>query len=207
MSNKRNNTGAGKRTSTKIAAYELDKAVHSAKQDFTNVEWNGLTIKVRHMVNFEYMLRFVNGVVNTCFETGSYMPELKDFAIRCASIAYYTNINMPEDVDKQYKLVYGTDLVAKVLEAVDHGQFNNILLAIDKKLEYRANTNIEKLIEQVKTVTESLETASGSLSKTFDSVSREDIEKVIGAITDGKFDESKLAKAFVSGLVDKAEGK
>lgn len=203
------NTKTKKFEQNKITVSEFEKAVRGAQTRFFDVEWNGLMLHIRHQITLEYMMRYVEYVVASCFDgqTGEYRPEIKDFAIRSGAIKFFTNIDLPEDVSRQYKLMYGTDIINVVMSYVDAGQMNSMLIAIDKKLEYAANANVEKITKQFEQITNAFEELSKNMENMFGNVSMEDVNKIASAIAGGAFDENKLVQAVAEAKFGATENK
>ena len=92
------------------------------------------------------------GVIDS--ETDAYHPELKlkDYYLRVAVISTYTNIDLPEANGECWDMVYGTPVFAMVAghenrpvifenwdydcPVIDVEQYEQILNAIDKKIDY-----------------------------------------------------------------------
>ena len=192
------NTKTKKFEQNKITVSEFEKAVRGAQTRFFDVEWNGLMLHIRHQVNLEYMIRYVDYVVAACFDanTGEYLPEAKDFAIRSGAVEFFTNITLPDDVNRKYNLMYGTDIINVVMSYVDAGQMNSLLIAIDKKLDYLANANIERVRKQLNDVTQSFAELSNTMEQAFSGITGEEISKIASAVAGGAFDEAKLVQLF-----------
>lgn len=192
-----------------VSVADFERAVRNAQAKNATVEWNGIKIRVRRMLNLEYMLKFVNYFVGACFDsnTNEYLPEVKDFAFRSALIRFYTNITLPDDVGKQYRLLYGTDLIDVVSQNVDSHQRAGLLTSCYEKLEYLAESNIERVVAQADKAVGDLEELVRSVTAVFSGVSESDITKIAGAIGGDSFDMNKLVESFVKKeLIDGATG-
>lgn len=188
-----------KKTNTKVSVNALERVVKSTFTPTTQVEWNGIALEVKKVLSLNEMLEFVSNVVESCFssDTGAYLPEVKDFAMRCAVLEYYGNFSLPENTEYKYELVYGSDAVMFVMQHVDGYQFNEMMSAIDKKIEHRAQSNIEALTKQMNDVINGLSEIEKSVSEIFGGVDNATITKIAEAIAGGSFDESKLVSAFM----------
>ena len=65
-------------------------------------------IQIKKTIGLPEMMLFVQEVVEACIdgESGEYLPEAYDFAIRSAVLTHYANFAMPANLEKQYWLVY-----------------------------------------------------------------------------------------------------
>ena len=91
---------------------------------------------------------------------------------------------MPSNTSAQYDLVYRTDAFATVYAHINVEQFNEICLAVDRKLQYKADANIEAINKQMQTLFDSFEDIEKNLSSLFE------------AIANGQLDEEKLMKSY-----------
>lgn len=162
------------------------------------VKWKDTKIKVQEHLTFKAMLLFVNDVVSSCFvfDTGEYIPEVKDFAISCALIKYYTDFELPEDLEEKYNVIYGTDITAQVENFVDEYEYSKIMEAIDEKINNLTQSNVKALDKQINKIVESFSSIEEKLSNIFKDIDNDTISKIAGAITNGSFSEDKLVQAF-----------
>lgn len=112
---------------------------------------NGVEITISKSISLDEMILFVQEVVEACIdgETGEYLPEAYDFAMRVAILTHYANFTMPSDMEKQYWLVYNTTAVEQVLQHINTRQFNDIVRAIDKKIEFMLNILSSSAVSKV----------------------------------------------------------
>ena len=165
--------------------------------------WNDQEITLNVTIGFGDMIKLVNEVVNSCFgEDGTYNPEAKDFAFRLNLIELYTNILLPEDIEAQYAAVYGTDLIPFVLRYVNHNQIDAIREAIDRKIQNRAQANIEAIMKYVIETSSALDNVRSQMADQFSSlfgdVSAEDLAQMIKNMAEGGIDEKKIVEAYLA---------
>lgn len=180
----------------------IEEFKNAIANDFTpevDVDWRGITLHIKKCLSLETMMTFVSDVVSSCFaaNTNEYLPEIKDFSTRCCILENYAGFILPKSLDEKYEMVYSSDIVSFVVQYVEHGQFNAMLAAIDRKIEYQAQSNIEALNKQMNEVIAGFDALERNLSSIFGGVDNETITKIAGAIANGNFDENKLVKAFV----------
>lgn len=181
-----------------ITSEDLIRVAQSKMKNTTSIDWNGLNVIIKNTLSLPEMLLFVDTVVKSCFdEDGNYCPEYKGFAIRSTTITMYTNITTPNDITVFYSIVYGTDLVEKVMKYVRRGQFDKIIEAIDKKIEYLTDARVWSLNKQIDTLVNSLESIEEKANAVFDNINNDDIAKLIQAIPDNGFNEKEIVKAVL----------
>lgn len=163
-----------------------------------NIEWNEMSVVVKRIIPLDMMIRFVDNVVESCFQGDSreYMPEYMDFAIRSNVIAMYTNVELPKDYADQYAILYGTNLVDAVLEIVDRAQFQDMLRSADHKLENMLENKTQLLNLKIDSVATKMNELSDTIGELFSGVTQDDIKKIVPALSSVKIDEKKLMEAY-----------
>ena len=163
------------------------------------IEWNGLQLVIKKHLSLEEMMTFANSVVKSCFDqaSGAYMPEVKDFAIRANVLDMYTNFTLPKDLSKQYDMVIRSGAVEMVLNYINCVQFNELVKAIDSKLQNTADANIQAFITKLDNVTTAFSDMQTEMEKMFSGVDTEDIGKLVGAIANGNNTEEGIVKSYL----------
>jgi len=193
----------------KISINALENATKENYSPATTVDWCGLGVVIKRNLTLSEMLIFVDSAVKACFSepVGVYMPELKDYAIRAMAIELYTNLSTPSDLHKKYDLLYSSDIWHTVLSNIDKDQFNEMLTAIDAKIENIANANVSLINKQVSDLYSSIENIQTQLSSLFDGIGADDVRNLVGAIANGGIDEEKLIKAYMANREDDGKDK
>lgn len=179
---------------------DFNKVYDSMSDMHDDVEWSGLKLRIKKNITLQEMIRFVEHVSTYCFanENGEYMPEIKDFAVRCETLETYANIKLPEDIEERCKLVYCTDIYLTVISHVASEQYNALLMAVNKKVKHQAASNIEAVAHQINDIASKFTEIEEGISKLFDGIDADTINGIAGALANGKFDEDKLAKAVLA---------
>jgi len=125
------------------------------------------------------------------------MPEVKDFAIRANVLDMYTNFTLPKDLSKQYDMVIRSGAVEMVLNYINYVQFNELVKAIDSKLQNTADANIQAFITKLDNVTTAFSDMQTEMEKMFSGVDTEDIGKLVGAIANGNNTEEGIVKSYL----------
>lgn len=174
----------------------------------SEIEWNGIKINIKRILSFREMMEFVQSVVQLCFEseTGSYIPEVKFFAIRAFMLEKYTDMDLPAEIEKKYKLIYSTDIAQTVMKHIDSVQFQEIVQAVDAKLDYITSANIEAQNKQMKAFYDSLERMETQFSDIFSGLDSNAIAKLMEEIIHKEPEDVKLIKAdFVNKTAETSE--
>lgn len=184
----------------KISINAMDKVVKDTYIPTTIINWNGLEVVVKHNLSFTEVLEFVDSVTKTCFssDTGTYMPEVKDFAVKSNILERYANFTLPNNLEHRYEIIYHTNIIETVLGAVNHQQFNEMMVAIDAKIKNIAQANIENINKQMSELYTAFDNLQKSLEKIFDGVNTEDVVSLMKTMTEGSLDESKIIEAYLA---------
>ena len=185
----------------KITIEDYRKMTEKEFDKFIDAEWNGATLHIKRTLSLREMASFVEYVVGSCFteDLNEYLPEVKDFAIRCCMLEIYGNLTLPESIDEKYEVAYGSDITDFIIEYIDQSQFRAMLIAVDEKIKHRARNSIEALNKQMSDVFAGLSAVEKVASDIFDGVDSDTIQKLAGAMANGSFDERKLVEAFKTG--------
>lgn len=190
----------------RISVNAFEKAMKDTYTPVETFDWNGIEVTVKKCLGLKEMMEFVDSVVKSCFadNTGEYIPEIKDFATKVCILEKYANFTMPSNVESQYALIYQTDAVERVLGYVNPQQFNEVCVAIAKKVEHRAQADIEASRKELNRMIDSIDVLQEQMSALFAGVSADDIKAVAQAVDGGALDEHKIVRAYIDETGDKA---
>ena len=132
-----------KKGQKKISINTFDKIMKDTYAPTETVAWHGVDITIKKTLSLQEMMEFVEAVVQLCFETesGKYIPEIRDFAIKLNTLTKYANFTMPHNITHQYQLIYCTDAFEKVLMNVNPQQFNEMCAAVDRRMAHESQAN------------------------------------------------------------------
>lgn len=166
---------------------------------------NGETLTVKRRIGLNDMLGFVAEVCQVCFdgETGDYLPEAMEFAIRQNLVRRYALCNLPENVGKQYDLLYQTGIYEAVLNVVDRCQFDAICQAAERKIAHMLQGAYSAERRELMQVSRQMEEIAASTAKLFEGL---DMNTVMQAMKQMQgMDEEKLVEAISSRLPNEPE--
>lgn len=186
------------KTEKKISIAAFDKAAKGHLRETVTKQWFDIEVRIRPFLPIGEMLAFVDDVVKSCLQDGmGYLPEVREFLVRCNVLTRYANFTLPEKLEHRYELACGTDAADTVMEEVDQRQLEWIVNAIEDKLDYLCNANAAELEKQVHRLEDSIESIAKQLDEVFSGVSAEDVEKLAHAMAEGGFREDKLVDAYM----------
>lgn len=183
----------------KIFITKIDKVLKEY-DSVSTVDWHGNELVIKRAIGLDDVVLFISNVVDACFADidNGYSPEFKDFAIRYNIISMYTNLKLPDDMGHRYKILYLTDIIDVVMAKINMHQFNDIMRAIDDKIDAKIYTNNEMFELKINSAIEQIATLSQTIASLFEGVDEEDIKNMVNAISNGKLDEEKLVDAIVN---------
>lgn len=186
--------------SKKISITAFDKIMRNTYTPVETVEWNSVEITIRKSLPLRDVLTFVDTVAKSCFnsETSEYLPEVKVFAIKCCVLEMYANFALPSNVEHKYDLVYNTNAFDTVIEHINMRQLNEIVDAISEKVDNIARANIETINKQMNDIYKAFDGLQNQFTKMFSGISSEDMSGFVQAVSEGKLDEEKLVKAYIT---------
>lgn len=98
----------------------------SGKQ-YKKIVWHTSEIIVKPMLSISEYVQTVRKILNACRgPEDSIALELIDFAIRSNIISAYSFVQMPEDIDELYYIVYVSDLYDKICSVANKDQIESI---------------------------------------------------------------------------------
>ena len=182
----------------KISINALEKCIER-KPETVNIEWNGLDITIKTRLSFEEMMAFVDGVAESCFaaDTKAFIPVAKDFVIGCLVIEMYSNLTLPQNVNKKYEIVSGCDVSDVILENVDKAQFDNIVKSINEKIRYLIEENLAQATIKTNDLLYSVSDIESKVGDLVSKITPDDMRTLITSISNGKLDEGKLMEAYL----------
>lgn len=186
----------------KIGIKTIKNIIDQNSKEDTKLDFYGSELLIKHQLSLVDMAEFVNSVVGACFddETNEYMPEAKDFATKVNILKYYTNVDMPEDMSKQYEFVYKLWPIIwdQIFNCIDTEQYYSIIAAIDDKTDEKNAMNEQFFANRIAKLFIAMETLVNNLDAAMSSIDKENLAKVISTISENGIDEVKLVDAVLA---------
>lgn len=161
---------------------------------------NGVEILIKKSISLDEMIIFIQEVVEACIdgETGEYIPEAYDFAVRVAILTHYANFTMPVNLEKQYWLVYNTTAVEQVLQHINTRQFDDIVRSIDKKIDFMLSIISSSAVSKINEVIAKFNDIATVGENAFKGIDSGTMTKVIQGISKlNNMSEKELATAVI----------
>ncbi len=165
-----------------------------------HISYYGNDLVVLRVIPFYAVKALVTSISDACFDkdTGEYIPENRDFATRLCIVGAYTNVDVPEDTESQYAMLYGSDLIDHVYAAISNDQLDTIIRSVTERCKDRSDARAAAMEREFNSFMDSANQFLNSIAGLFDGVSQDDLKKMISAIGEGGIDEEKIVKAVVA---------
>lgn len=183
-----------------ISVAKMDEIMDERFPNFVSVDYYGEELRIRRVIEFDTFTEIVQSVVRACFREndGAYMPENKDYAIRLCVIDAYSNVRLPDNKDKRYKMTYCSDLFDTIVSEISVSQYEAMIDAIEEGIMARNDMNRQLFEHGTQIVTDEIAELGKQLGELFGGVSPEDLQKLVSAVGEGGVDEEKLVQAVVA---------
>jgi hypothetical protein len=155
-------------------------------------------MKAKKFLPLNEALAFAESAAAACFdeETGEYMPQVKEFAIRAEALARCGGLTLPEDVGERYAFVFQNREAKRVLRRIDRKQFAALRAAVDEKLQFKLALFASGAARKTAELLETVAGLAASFEELFGTLEKSDVSafvKSVGAME--KLDENRLARA------------
>ena len=113
-----------------LAKFENDEvAVEIGK-----VEDAVITMTVKRFITMRDFDRFVSEMKHSQFtDDNEFKPQFNSIVFDIALCEYYTNLNLPSEIEKAYEVVQRLDLKRKILNVIEHTeQYNDLINCINE---------------------------------------------------------------------------
>lgn len=145
-----------------------------------------MDVDIKYMIDLVDMLEFVDEVSVNAFDSdGEYIPAVVDFLIKVNVIKRYTNAELPEDIQEQYSFIYTTDLFEQICEHINTVQLKEIIGAIDNKIAYMRQTNIDGTKAKINDLLRMFEDLEEEMLSIFGEVSPEEMKGFLNMFSQG----------------------
>lgn len=182
----------------RISIAAFDKVAKEQAVSDAVFDWHGVELVVKYTLGLTDMMEFVHDAAESCFsESGAFVPEVMDFAIKSNILSRYAGFSLPDNLEHRYALIYETDAVDVVCEHINERQLQEITASIKRRVNYVCESKITLIQQKAEEMFAAFERLREQSESMFDNVSKEDIQKLLGAVANGSFDEEAIVKAYL----------
>ncbi|MCM1219859.1 MAG: hypothetical protein NC548_35760 [Lachnospiraceae bacterium] len=182
----------------RISIAAFDKVAKEQAVSDAVFDWHGVELVVKYTLGLTDMMEFVHDAAESCFsESGAFVPEVMDFAIKSNILSRYARFSLPDNLEHRYALIYETDAVDVVCEHINERQLQEITASIKRRVNYVCESKITLIQQKAEEMFAAFERLREQSESMFDNVSKDDIQKLLGAVANGSFDEEAIVKAYL----------
>ena len=107
-----------------VTAREIQQIAATFEEKEKYVAWHGKRIKVTPLLGFAEVFELVSSIMSSCVKSPGdiLVAESVDFVFKVKILEKYADIKLPNDIDTQYKIIYGSDICNTVFENINKDQ-------------------------------------------------------------------------------------
>lgn len=97
---------------------------------YKTITWESYDVVIKQVLSIDEFMDVIHAVFKDCRipDTDNMVQlELIDFAIKTNIITAYANVDLPENLNELYNIVYGTDLYDTICNNVSKTQVKSII--------------------------------------------------------------------------------
>jgi len=170
-------------------------------------DFYGTEITVKRMIPFDAYCTAIDRIIDSCYdsESGEYLPELRELSTRMVIMAYYTNLELPEDMNELERMMFCGELMAHIYDLINPVQLRELHQAVSKRCEIRNEANRRYFDSELYKVIDGVNAMSSEIRSFFGGISDKEMKRLAKALTSGKINEEKLVDAVIKAQNTKRE--
>lgn len=99
------------------------------------ITWHTSELYVRTFLPYSEYQQLISNIVNGCItKSGDIVFDAVDFSIRLNIVMSYALVDLPEDIEELYYIVYESDLYDTVCSFINKGQIESVRMAVMARL-------------------------------------------------------------------------
>lgn len=160
-------------------------------------------VTVKKRLSIEESISFVSALVYGMIDDDTVTYSIQEYLIRANTLEYFTNIRLPQDIDKKYALVFDSDIVDRVMMEINMELYDDLLTQFDRQLEFEVakmqnqfKSGTQNYIDRITAEAEQIIEMFQSFGKVFENITPEQVAEILPNLS--KFgNEKDLVKAFI----------
>jgi hypothetical protein len=116
-----------------VTPREIKQITNAICEKPKTILWHGKRININPLLSFKETFELVSDVINGCTksEDNVIIAEVVDFVFKSKTLEKYGNIELPDDIESQYQIIYGSDIVKNVWGSVNKEQLDMLKRTIN----------------------------------------------------------------------------
>lgn len=191
----------------RISINALEKIAKEQFPESVTEQWFDIEVTIKRSLPLKEMMQFVQEVVDACFTTdGTFVPEIMDFATKSGILTHYANFTLPDNLEKQYWLIYSTGAVDMVCQHINMVQLQEMIGGINRKIDHMCDTDIVATKAKLNDLYEAFVKMGTEVSELFSGVNADELQKMVGALGNTELSEEKIVSAYIEHMKKSAGG-
>lgn len=191
----------------RVSVNALEKIAKEQFPESVTEQWFDIEVTIKRSLPLKEMLEFVQEVVDACFTTdGTFVPEIMDFATKSGILTHYANFTLPDNLEKQYWLIYSTGAVDMVCQHINMVQLQEMIGGINRKIDHMCDTDIVATKAKLNDLYEAFVKMGTEVSDLFSGVNAEELQKMVGTLGGTELNEEKIVSAYIEHMKKGAGG-
>lgn len=182
----------------RISINALEKIAKEQFPESVTEQWFDIEVTIKRSLPLKEMLEFVQEVVDACFTTdGTFVPEIMDFATKSGILTHYANFTLPDNLEKQYWLIYSTGAVDMVCQHINMVQLQEMIGGINRKIDHMCDTDTVATKAKLNDLYEAFVKMGTEVSELFSGVNADELQKMVGNLGSAELSEEKIVSAYI----------
>lgn len=191
----------------RVSVNALEKIAKEQFPESVTEQWFDIEVTIKRSLPLKEMLQFVQEVVDACFTTdGTFVPEIMDFATKSGILTHYANFTLPDNLEKQYWLIYSTGAVDMVCQHINMVQLQEMIGGINRKIDHMCDTDIVATKAKLNDLYEAFVKMGTEVSDLFSGVNAEELQKMVGTLGGTELNEEKIVSTYIEHMKKGAGG-
>lgn len=191
----------------RISINALEKIAKEQFPESVTEQWFDIEVTIKRSLPLKEMMQFVQEVVDACFTTdGTFVPEIMDFATKSGILTHYANFTLPDNLEKQYWLIYSTGAVDMVCQHINMVQLQEMIGGINRKIDHMCDTDIIATKAKLNDLYEAFVKMGTEVSELFSGVNADELQKMVGNLGSTELSEEKIVSAYIEHMKKSAGG-
>lgn len=115
----------------RISGEEITGLLTVASKKPKKVIWHSVDLLVRYSITFNEYQSVIHNIISECTNgDGDCVLPLLDCATKAYIIGAYANVELPNDSENLYSIIYGTDLYDVVFRNANQNQIKSIIQSV-----------------------------------------------------------------------------
>ena len=130
-------------TANVLSANVLKQITGISAKQYKKVAWHTAELVVRQFLDVQETMALIDRIVHGAMDPdGAIVVGLIDFSARIGIVSAYALVELPQNADELYYVLYASDLYDTVLKYVNKNQVEAVISAVYKYIELCDNIRL-----------------------------------------------------------------